>query len=116
MIKINAKIVIYIHTIFLSTLMIANSLAADAEVVYKKDDQQGVIEFSDRPSPDAKAVEVKPNVIEVKPVKSIEPPPSAATTGEKEIPDDSVELEEYQTGAVGVGDDKRQPRKRKRRY
>ena len=54
------------------TAMIATGLTAVAQQVYENVDEQGEVEFSDRSSPGAKTIEVKPNVIDVTPVKPIE--------------------------------------------
>ena len=59
--------------IFLAVLLLPG-IAAAANV-YKSKDEQGVVEYSDRPSPGAEKVEIKPNVIHLEKAKS---PGSAA--------------------------------------
>ncbi len=49
--------------------------------VYKNVDKEGVPSFSDQPSPGAKSIEIKPNIINVAPVKPL--PPSAKKTPRK---------------------------------
>jgi len=78
----------YKHLMMLFTAIITASFTAGAQEVYKDVDHQGIVEFSDRPSPGAKAVDVKPNVVRVEPVKSSSPvsagseeKPDAVTTG-----------------------------------
>ncbi len=72
-----------LHYIYLG-MMISTSFAAGAVEVYQQENQQGVPEFSDKPSPGAKKVEVKPNVIEVEPLApaDIPPPPDVRQAGE----------------------------------
>jgi hypothetical protein len=50
------------------------SLATSAQEVYKTVNADGVVEYSDSPTPDAQEVEVKPNVVDVTPVPAAAPP------------------------------------------
>jgi len=59
-------------------LILACSLTAAASDVYKRVNEDGLIEFSDRPSPDADKIEVKPNVVETNPVTRPTPATSSA--------------------------------------
>ena len=54
-------------------------IAAEADEIYKNVDQKGTVEFSDRPTAGAKAVNVEPNVVDVTPVKPITPSSPAGT-------------------------------------
>jgi len=67
--------------ILIFVLLLACSLTAAASDVYKRVNEDGVIEFSDRPSPDAQKIEVKPNVVETNPVTR--PTPAASSTDTK---------------------------------
>ena len=78
-----------LHHIYLGTIMISTSFVAGAVEVYQQEGQQGVPEFSDKPSPGAKKVEIKPNVIEVEPLAPLEPadippPPDVSKGGESD--------------------------------
>lgn len=60
--------------------MIATGFSAVAQEVYENVDQKGVVEFSDQPGPDARPVDVRPNVVDtetVKPMKPSAPAPAA---------------------------------------
>jgi len=61
-------------------LILACSLTAAASDVYKRVNEDGVIEFSDRPSPDADKIEVKPNVVETNPITRRKPAASSSDT------------------------------------
>ncbi len=54
-------------------MIVTTSLTAGAQEVYKNVDEKGGVEFSDQPTPGAKAVDVKPNVVPVEPVKFSSP-------------------------------------------
>ena len=92
---------IYIHNVLLSTIMIATCSVAGAVEVYEQDDQQGVPEYSDKASPGAKEIEVKPNVIEVEPVKPADLPPPPDLSKSTKVPDDN-ELPEVTHGRTVV--------------
>ena len=75
----------------------AGTLAAEGEV-YKSVDSQGGVEFSDKPTPGAREVDVRPNVVEVTPVKPLPPtaPVSARPSdmaGGDAMPDEVLEDE-----------------------
>ncbi|MGI9330822.1 MAG: DUF4124 domain-containing protein [Gammaproteobacteria bacterium] len=61
-------------------LMLAFSVPAAASEIYKRVDENGVVEFSDRPMEDSDRVEVNPNVVATSPVQRRErPAPRAAS-------------------------------------
>jgi len=91
----------YKHIIVILAAMITTSFTAGAQEVYKNVDQQGVVEFSDQPSSGAKAVDVRPNVVDVAPVKSIEPSPSESTSGAAKAPAIGAQPEVIQEGVTG---------------
>jgi len=62
------------YVMFFAAIITASS-TAEAQEVYKNVSPKGSVEFSDRPSPGAKAVDVSPNVVDVVPVKPIKPSP-----------------------------------------
>jgi hypothetical protein len=106
-----------LHHIYLTTIMISTSFAVGAVEVYEQESQEGVPEFSDKPSLGAKKVEVKPNVIEVEPLEPLEfadaPPPPDVRQGEENLGDgDGAEVTRRHT----VSDDKEvAPARRKAR-
>jgi hypothetical protein len=51
----------------------AVSFTTGAQEVYENVDKDGVVEFSDVPTPGSREIEVKPNVTEVTPVKRVAP-------------------------------------------
>ena len=61
----------YKHHMTVFAAIIAIIFTAGAQEVYKSVDQKGVVEFSDQPGPGAKAVDVKPNIVDVAPVKPV---------------------------------------------
>lgn len=67
-------------------LMLAVSLTAGASEVYKRVNEDGVVEFSDTPYPDADKIEVKPNVVETNPVQYQAPTASNADAGRTNEP------------------------------
>ncbi len=107
-----------LHHIYLGTIMISTSFIAGAVEVYQHKGEQGEPEFSDKPSPGAKKVEIKPNVIEVEPLAPLEPadippPPDVSKGGESDS--DGTEVTRRHT----VSDDKEVAparRKARRRY
>ena len=107
-----------LHHIYLGTIMISTSFAAAAVEIYQQESQEGVPEFSDKPSLGAKKVEVKPNVIEVEPLEPLEfadaPPPPDLSEGGESI-GDGAEVTRRHT----VSDDKEVApvrRKARKRY
>lgn len=80
---------IFNHNIFLSTILITYSFVTGAVEVYEHDGQQGVPEFSDKASSDAKKIEVNPNIIDIEPLKPVDLPPPPDVTRSAKAPDDS---------------------------
>jgi hypothetical protein len=112
-----------LHHICLGTIMISASFVAGAVEVYQQEGQEGVPEFSDKPSLGAKKIEVKPNVIEVEPLKPLEPadipPPPDVSEGGKRPGDghgDSGGPEASRRGTVGDEEDRTVIKKAHRRY
>lgn len=91
----------YNHHIMMLAATITTSFTTGAQEIYENVDKQGVVEFSDQPSSGAKAVDVRPNVVEVAPVKSIEPSPPASPNRAAEAPVDSVQPQVIQEGVAG---------------
>ena len=83
----------YRQQIMIFTAIIASSFAAGAQEVYESVDQQGVVEFSDQPGSGAKEIDIRPNVVDVAPVKSVEPSSSASATGAAVAPAGGVQPE-----------------------
>ena len=106
----------YRYHIMILAAMITTSFTAGAQEVYKNVDQQGVVEFSDQPSSGAKAVDVRPNVVDVAPVKPIEPSPPESPTGAAKAPAISVQPEVIQEGVTGdyYAGRERRPKREKR--
>jgi len=90
----------YRQQIMIFTAIIASSFAAGAQEVYESVDQQGVVEFSDQPGSGAKEIDIRPNVVDVAPVKSGEPSSSASATGAAVAPAGSVQPEVPREGVA----------------
>ena len=90
----------YRQQIMIFTAIIASSFAAGAQEVYESVDQQGVVEFSDQPGSGAKEIDIRPNVVDVAPVKSVEPSSSASATGAAVAPGGGVQPEVPQEGVA----------------
>lgn len=58
--------------------MLAFSVAAGAQEIYKRTNADGVVEFSDRPFANGTQVEVRPNVVATNPVARRQRAPAAA--------------------------------------
>lgn len=63
---------------FVLLLALAACVTATAGEIYKRVNEDGVVEYSDTPYPDAEQIEVNPNVIEMRQVPRREPTTSAA--------------------------------------
>jgi len=89
-------------------LILALSFTATAQQVYKRVNEDGTIEFSDTPSPDADKIEVKPNVVETNPIQpeaaapEAEPAPEPSDESESVEPAEPVWLEEEAYRDVAV--------------
>jgi hypothetical protein len=83
------------------TATITASATIGAQEVYENVDRQGVVEFSDRPSPGAKEIDVKPNVVDIAPVKPIEPSRPTSPTGASKAPAGRVQPEVIRQDTAG---------------
>ncbi|MGB5440356.1 MAG: DUF4124 domain-containing protein [Gammaproteobacteria bacterium] len=95
----------YKHKAMLIATMITTSYTATAQEVYENVDQQGVVEFSDQPSSGAKQIDVRPNVVNVAPVRGIGASSPAADTAAAEVPAGSAQPEIIHTGTTDYYDD-----------
>ncbi len=88
------------HFVILAAISTA-SFVTGAESIYENTNKDGVVEFSDQRSPNAKAITVKPNVVNVVPVSPIgqpSPQPSTPPTETTEAPVDNVQHEVVEEG------------------
>jgi hypothetical protein len=82
---------LYIRNSLLFLILVAVSLTIAAEEVYKSVDENGVVSFSDTPTPSSHEIEVTPNVTEMTPVSSAARSPEAApSTSEPEVAAESA--------------------------
>ena len=95
----------YKHKAMLIAAMITTSYTATAQEVYENVDQQGVVEFSDQPSSGAKQIDVRPNVVNIAPVREIDVSPPAADTRAAEAPAGNDQPEIIHTGTTDYYDD-----------
>jgi hypothetical protein len=114
---------LYLRNSLMVLAMAAVSFAAGAQEIYKTVNEDGVVEYSDTPSPKAEVIEVNPNVVETNPQKTVasdpvaEAPPVKREEGgqSEELSDDVNDvndvdrLERAKRGAV-VGEEKRENR------
>lgn len=91
------------YRIMIFTVMLSVSLTASAEKVYEKTGKEGVPEFSDQPSPGAKKIEVKPNVVEIVPARRITPSPPVNPAKKKTSPS----IDETGPGVIVDGEERR---------
>lgn len=89
------------HRILILTAIITTSAPTGAQEVYENVDRQGVVEFSDRPGPGAKEIDVKPNVVDIAPAKPIESSHSTPSTGASKVPAGRVQPEVIQQDTAG---------------
>ncbi len=85
----------YLRNSLMVLAMATVSFAAIAQEIYKTVNEDGVVEYSDTPSPQAQEIEVHPNVVETNPIKFVAPTPEApqAKREESAEPDqESVEV------------------------
>ena len=95
--------------------MISTCFAAYAQQVYENVDRQGVVEFSDQPGPDAKPVDVRPNVVGVAPVKPMEASHSASPTTPAKAPAATVQPLEIQNNVSADYNDEQEVRRKRER-
>ena len=85
----------------LCLLLLAPGLQAVASDIYKRVNEDGVIEFSDRPMADADRVEVNPNVVATNPVqrpaRPAAPPASSAAEASTAAPRSRARVADDQT-------------------
>jgi len=67
---------------------------AGAQEIYKTVNEDGVVEYSDMPTPEAQEVEVKPNVVEVTPRESADPASDKSSPRAKEVTETSQQPDE----------------------
>jgi hypothetical protein len=110
----------YLRNSLMVLAMTAVSFTAGAQEIYKTINEDGVVEYSDTPSPKAEVIEVNPNVVETNPQKPVasdpvaEAPPVKREEGgqSEELSGDVNDvdrLERAKRGAV-VGEEKRENR------
>ena len=100
------------HQILIFAVMITVSFIVSAEKVYESVDEEGVIEFSDKPSSDAQVIDVeKPNVADTVPTEQVKPSSSASKTSTNEKPASSEQPEIIHVGGDSYIDDDEKRRK-----
>jgi len=97
--------------VFCLLSLVAAVYAVGAEEVYESKGKDGTVEFSDHKSPDARKVTVQPNVLEVTPVKPLEPLPERTVEAVAPGPAGQNDIEVVHTG---VADDELDRRERRR--
>jgi hypothetical protein len=97
----------YLRNSLMVLVMATVSFAAGAQEIYKTVNEDGVVEYSDTPSPQAQEIEVKPNVVETNPEKYVAPAPEAPPAK----PEESAEPEQE---SVEVNDVDRLEREKRR--
>ena len=75
-------------------IMTAVSFMAGAQEIYKTVNEDGVVEYSDMPTPEAQEVEVKPNVVEVTPAKPADPASDVPPPESGEVTEPSQQADE----------------------
>jgi len=75
---------LYMRNSLITGVMVAVSLTAAAQEVYKSVNEDGVVEYSDMPKQGSQEIEVNPNVVEVTPEKSVAPAPEAPPSSREE--------------------------------
>lgn len=103
------------YRITLFAALMTTGFAVSAEEVFEKVDKQGGVEFSDQPSPGAKAIDVKPNVVNVTPVKPMGTTSPAPATGVAEKPADEAP-EVIREGGAGYLYDEDEKRKKHKKH
>ena len=75
---------LYIRNSLITGVMISISFTVAAQEIYKTVNEDGVVEYSDMPAPEAKEIEVDPNVVSVTPRKPAAPTSDVSPSGGKE--------------------------------
>jgi tartrate dehydratase beta subunit/fumarate hydratase class I family protein len=85
---------LYVRNSLITGVMIVISFTAAAQEIYKTVNEDGVVEYSDMPAPEAKEIEVDPNVVSVTPRKSSAPTSDVSPSEGKEAPELTQESDE----------------------
>jgi hypothetical protein len=85
----NMKIIIL--NIFLGAALFSTNLFAGSIEIFKQENPNGTVEFSDQPSRGAQKIQVDPNVVEVTPAPPIEPSPPAEARSSKKSANENVD-------------------------
>jgi hypothetical protein len=73
--------------------LLALSLLANAQEVYKRVQEDGTVEYSDMPFPDSQIIEVDPNVVEVTPEKRPQSSPQRAEVRQEQRAPEKLEAD-----------------------
>jgi hypothetical protein len=79
--------------IILVVPLLALSLLANAQEVYKRVQQDGTVEYSDMPFPDSHKIEVDPNVVEVTPERRKQSAPERAEVRQEQRAPEKLEAD-----------------------
>jgi len=82
---------IIILNIFLGAALFSTNLFAGSIEIFKQENPNGTVEFSDEPTPGAQKIKVDPNVVEVTPAPPIEPSPPADTSKQRNTANENVD-------------------------
>jgi uncharacterized protein DUF4124 len=82
---------IIILNIFLGAALFSASLFAGSIEIFKQENPDGTVEFSDQPSRGAQKIQVDPNVVEITPAPPIEPSPPAEASRSKKTANENVD-------------------------
>jgi hypothetical protein len=97
--------------IILVVPLLALSLLANAQEVYKRVQQDGTVEYSDMPFPDSHKIEVDPNVVEVTPERRKQSAPERAEVRQEQRAPENLEAENKDN--VYINNDERDRAKRR---
>ena len=97
--------------IILVVPLLALSLLANAQEVYKRVQQDGTVEYSDMPFPDSQQIEVDPNVVEVTPERRKQSAPERAEVRQEQRAPEKLEAENKDN--VYINNDERERAKRR---
>jgi hypothetical protein len=97
--------------IILVVPLLALSLLANAQEVYKRMQQDGTVEYSDMPFPDSQQIEVDPNVVEVAPERRKQSAPEREEVRQEQRAPENLEAENKDN--VYINNDERDRAKRR---
>jgi hypothetical protein len=97
--------------IILVVPLLALSLLANAQEVYKRVQQDGTVEYSDMPFPDSHKIEVDPNVVEVTPERRKQSAPERAEVRQEQRAPEKLEADNNDN--VYINNDERDRAKRR---